>query len=83
MAQYENSAVPKITVNPGVDLDPRKDGEMGGDNEFPQYRSLVGSLIWLSVITRADIANALGAFVRHSYNPSPRHWKTLLQIAGR
>ena len=38
--------------------------------------------MWLSVMTRPDIANALRACARHSYNPSPRHWKALLQVAA-
>ena len=34
-------------------------------------------------MTRLDIANnALRACARHSHNPSPRHWKALLQIAA-
>ena len=33
-------------------------------------------------MTRPDIANALRACARHSHNPSPRHWKALLQIAA-
>ena len=49
---------------------------------FPQYRALVGSLMWLSVMTRPDIANALRACARHSHNPSPRHWMALLQVAA-
>ena len=38
--------------------------------------------MWLSVMTRPDIANALRACVRHSHNPSPRHWKALLQVVA-
>ncbi|CAM9549949.1 unnamed protein product, partial [Ascophyllum nodosum] len=36
--------------------------------------------MWLLVMTRPDIANALHACSRHSHNPSPRHWKALLQV---
>ena len=49
---------------------------------FPCTDSLVGSLMWLSVMTRPDIANALRACARHSHNPSARHWKAVLQIAA-
>ena len=38
--------------------------------------------MWLSVLTRPDIANALRACARHSHNPSPRHWKAFLQVAA-
>ena len=33
-------------------------------------------------MTRPDIANALRTCARHSHNPSPRHWKALLQVAA-
>ena len=33
-------------------------------------------------MTRPDVVNALRACARHSHNPSPRHWKALLQVAG-
>ena len=80
--QYNISATSNILGSPGVDLGPRKDGEPGGNEEFPKYRALVGSLMWLSVMTRPDISNALRACARHSHNPSPRHWKALLQVAA-
>ena len=40
--------------------------------------------MWLFVMTRSDIANALRACARHSHNPHPRlgHWKALLQVAA-
>ena len=82
VAQYEISATSNIPGSPGVDLGPRKDGEPGVNDEFALYRPLVGSLMWLSVMTRPDIANALRACARHSHNPSPQNWKALLQIAA-
>ena len=80
--QYSISATSNIPGSPGVDLGPRKDGEPGGNEEFPKYRALVGSLMWLSVMTRPDIAIALRACARHNHNPSPRHWMALLQVAA-
>ena len=53
--QYNISATSTIPGSPGVDLGPRKDGEPGGNEEFPKYRALVGSLMWLSVMTRPDM----------------------------
>ena len=35
MAQYELSVTYNIPGSPGVDLGPRKDGEPGGNEEFP------------------------------------------------
>ena len=37
--------------------------------------------MWLSAMSRSDIAKALRACVRHSHNPSPRDWNVLLQVA--
>ena len=54
---------------------------LGGNDEFPLYRPLLGSLMWLSVM-RPDIANALRAFARYSHDPSLRYRKALLQIAA-
>ena len=81
VAKYRNSAISNIPGGPGIDLGPKKDDEPGSNDEFPQYPPLVGSLMWLSVTTRPDIANALRTCTHHSHNPSPRHWKALLQIA--
>ena len=80
--QYNISATSNIPGSPGVDLGPRKDGKPGCNEDFPKYRASVGSLMWLSVMTRPDIANALRACARHSHNPCPRHWKALLQVAA-
>ena len=80
--QYNIFTTSNIPWSPGVDLGPRKDGEPGGNEHFPKYRALVGSLMWLVVMTRPDIANALRTCSRHSHNPSPRHWKALLQVAS-
>ena len=73
VAQYGVSATSNIPGSPGVILGPRKDGEPGDNDEFPLYRLQVGSLMWLSVMTRPDIANnnALRACARHSHNLSP------------
>ena len=82
-AQYGISATSNIPGSPSVDLCPTKDGEPRGNDEFPLSRPQLGSLMWLSFMTRPDIANnALRACARHSHNPSPRHWKALLQIAA-
>ena len=81
-AQYEISATSNIPGSLGVDIGPRKDGEPGGNAEFPPYRPQVGSLMWLSVTTRLGIANASRACARHSHSPNPGHWKALLQLAA-
>ena len=66
-----------IPATPGVELGPREEGEPKGD--WP-YREAVGSLMWLSTMTRPDISNAVRAVARHSHNPTDRHWKAVLKI---
>ena len=43
------------------------------------FRELVGSLMWLSISTRPDIANAVRA-ARYCTAPRPIHWKAALGI---
>ena len=43
--QSLNLSTSNIPGSPGVDLGPRKDGEPVGNEEFPKYRALVGSLL--------------------------------------
>ena len=66
-----------IPATPGVELGPSEKGEPKGG--WP-YREAVGSLMWLSTITRPDMSNAVRAVARHSHNPTGRHWKPVLKI---
>ena len=36
--------------------------------------------MWLVVMSRPDIANAVRAVARHSHDPTARHWKAVLLI---
>ena len=44
------------------------------------FRELVGSLMWLSISTRPDIANAVRAVARYYTAPRAIHWKAALDI---
>ena len=44
------------------------------------FRELVGSLMWLSITTRPDIANAVRAVARYCTAPRAIHWKAVLGI---
>ena len=66
-----------IPATPGVELGPREEGQPKAD--WP-YKEAVGSLMWLSIMTRPDISNTVLAVARHSHNPTDRHWKTVMKI---
>ena len=66
-----------IPASPGVELGPIKEGEPRGDRP---YRETVGSLMWLSTMTKPDISNVVRAEARQSHNPTDRHWKAVMKI---
>ena len=47
------------------------------DTTSYSYAEVVGSLLYLSVCTRPDIAQAVGAQARHVSKPTMRHWLAL------
>ena len=53
--------------------------ENGRVENWP-FRKLVGSLMWLSISTRPDIANAVRAVARYCAAPRAIHWKAALGI---
>ena len=44
------------------------------------YRELVGSLLWLSLGTRPDIAFAVSQIAKFNANPGPDHWQAAIRI---
>jgi len=44
------------------------------------YRSLIGSLLYLSICTRPDITFAVSTLARYCAAPSPTHWKAALTV---
>jgi hypothetical protein len=56
-----------------------KDGDPLDTSEYP-YRELVGSLLYLSVCTRPDIAHAVGALSRYMSSPTIDHWRAATGI---
>ena len=71
--QYKTQTLASVEF----DLGPKRIHEKGGD--WP-YKQTVGSLLWISGITRPDIASALRAVARHAHNPAARHCKVVRKI---
>jgi hypothetical protein len=50
------------------------------------YAGAVGALMYLAIVTRPDIAYAVGVLCRFMANPGPEHWKAakhlLCYVAG-
>jgi hypothetical protein len=80
MAECKSLTVP---LNSAIKL--TNDGELLDTSTY-SYRQLVGSSMYLSVCTRPDIAQAVGALARHMAAPTVTHWQAakglLRYIAG-
>ena len=46
------------------------------------FRVLIGSLLWIALLSRPDIANAVRAVARYCSEPKMIHWKAALGILG-
>ncbi len=57
----------------------RKEGEPLNTMRFP-YNECVGSLFYLSVCTRPDIAQVVGALARYMAAPIVEHWEAALGV---
>jgi hypothetical protein len=51
----------------------KEEGELLDLSRFP-YPELIGSLMYLSVTTRPDICQAVGALARYMATPTDKHW---------
>jgi hypothetical protein len=72
------SSIPrKLPMQPGLML-VKQDGE--DEYNFPEYGSLVGALLFLSVCTRPDISFAVGVLAKFVSNPGPEHWKAAVEL---
>ena len=77
MKRFDVQSISDIPASPGADLRPKQDNEPGGD--WP-VREAIGSLMWLSTMTRPDITNAVRAVARYAHEPTERLWQTITQI---
>ena len=56
-----------------------KTGEPLDTSSHP-YSQLIGSLMYLSVCTRPDISQAVGALARYMANPTKEHWQAATNV---
>ena len=77
MRHFDVHSTSNMPASPGADLGPKREDEPRGD--WP-LREAVGSLLWLSTMTRPDITNAVGAVARYAHEPTERLWKTIAKI---
>jgi hypothetical protein len=70
-------------LNPGSRLStsmrPQNDSEALEMKQYP-YISVVGSLMYLAITTRPDIAYAAGVLARFNSNPGPAHWQAAKHV---
>ena len=62
------SGYPVDMIEPDTTLSPSQRASIQA-----QYRSLVGSLLWLSQGTRPDLSTITNMLAQHQYNPNDRH----------
>lgn len=68
----ENCHPQKVPASPTSRLKAGKDTKVATTN--PQFRELVGSLMYLSVATRPDIAHSVSVLSQFNENPNEEHW---------
>ena len=68
---------PKLVLSHS--MSPSSQEEKDLMSEVP-YLSAVGSLQYLAIMTRPDIAHSVGYLARFNSNPGPEHWKALKHL---
>ena len=74
ISRYGVNAESNIPASQSADLGPWSNEESVCDKPV---RAAVGSLIWLSGVTRPDIASAVRAVPRQAHDPAERHWRAV------
>ena len=85
LAKFNMKDAKTVATPSSTSIKLTKDGEPLDIKTYP-YSTLIGSLMYLSICTRPDIAQAVGALARHMAQPTVAHWtaaKTVLRyLAG-
>ena len=48
--------------------------------ELVRYREAIGRLLYISIVSRPDIAFAVNQVAQHCQNPGPAHWNAVVRI---
>ncbi|XP_073033921.1 secreted RxLR effector protein 161-like [Primulina eburnea] len=79
----EDSKRGYLPMSHGVTLSkcmcPKTDEEIENMSHIP-YASAIGSIMYVMIFTRPDIAYALSVASRYQSNPGPLHWKVVKDI---
>ena len=81
--RMEDSKPVSTPQEPGLQLTKDMCASSKDDIEYMSnvpYRSAVGSLMYLMVATRPDIAAAVGVVSQYCEKPGPIHWKAVTRI---
>jgi len=85
LAKFNMEDAKTVATPSSTSIKLTKDGDPLDTKTCP-YSTLVGSLMYLSICTRPDIAQAVGALARYMAQPTVAHWtaaKTVLRyLAG-
>lgn len=68
-----------VPLSPHLQLT-KEDGEPLDSSRTGRYTHLVGSLLYLSVCTRPDIAQAVGVLSKYMSTPTTVHWQAALGV---
>ena len=77
MTRFDVHTTSDTPASPGPDLGLKWDVESGGG--WP-VREAVGSLLWLSIMTRPNVTNAARTVARYAHTSTERLWQAIIKI---
>ena len=75
--KFRVTSVQSVSLRVGVKLEESGEAEQ---TESWRFRELVGGLMWLAILTRPDISNAVRSVARYYSAPKAIHWKSALSV---
>jgi hypothetical protein len=80
---FANASPVSTPLDPGVHLDASMSPSTPEEVEYMKtvpYINAVGALMYLAIVTRADIAYTVGVLCRFMANPGVNHWKAVKHL---